>query len=144
MKLLCAGTVGILLVAGCAKNSEEVSAAYVPPLKYSEYDCQQLSAEAGTLSSRIAQAAGEQDEAATRDAVAAGVGLVLFWPALFFLAAGDNEEELARLKGEFDAVEREGIRKDCAFVQEIDQARAKAAEAKAEDADDEPDTATPN
>lgn len=34
-----------------------------------------------------------------------GVGLMLFWPALFSLAAGDEKAELARLKGEFEAMD---------------------------------------
>lgn len=42
---------------------------------------------------------------ATRDKVAMGVGLMLFWPALFSLAAGDEKAELARLKGEFEAMD---------------------------------------
>lgn len=38
-----------------------------------------------------------------------GVGLVLFWPALFFLAGDDQKEELARLKGEYEALEKASI-----------------------------------
>jgi len=43
-----------------------------------------------------------------------GVGLVLFWPSLFFIR-GDRETraELARLKGELDAIEQMSIRKNC-------------------------------
>jgi len=32
--------------------------------------------------------------ARTRDQVAMGVGLVVFWPALFFLMEGDKKESL--------------------------------------------------
>jgi len=42
-----------------------------------------------------------------------GVGLVLFWPALFFLAGEDKKEELARLKGDYEALQQAAIRQDC-------------------------------
>jgi hypothetical protein len=43
------------------------------------------------------------------------VGLVLFWPALFFLEGGDGPEaaEYACLKGEVDALEQVAIQKKC-------------------------------
>jgi hypothetical protein len=45
---------------------------------------------------------------------AAQNGVIVFWPALFFIG-GDkqNAAELARLKGEMDAVEQASIRKKC-------------------------------
>lgn len=119
------------LIQACAKSSDSVTGSYVSPLQYGSYDCDQLSAEAGRLSARVAEASGNQDDAATRDAVATGVGLVLFWPALFFLAAGDNESELARLKGEFDAVERAAIEKKCSLADDIRRGREQAAAARA-------------
>ena len=42
-----------------------------------------------------------------------GVGLFLFWPALFFLAGEDKEDELAQLKGEMEALEEAAIDKKC-------------------------------
>ncbi len=46
-----------------------------------------------------------------------GAGLFLFWPALFFLGGGgDREEELARLRGEIEAIESSAIQKDCTNV----------------------------
>ncbi len=42
------------------------------------------------------------------------VGVVIFWPALFFIG-GDkgNAAELGRLKGEMEAVEQAATRKNC-------------------------------
>jgi hypothetical protein len=46
--------------------------------------------------------------------VATGVGIVLFWPALFFIKGeGASAGEVARLKGEMDAIEQASIRKNC-------------------------------
>jgi hypothetical protein len=43
-----------------------------------------------------------------------GVSLVLFWPAIFFVG-GDNASaaEVARLKGEMQAIEQANIAKNC-------------------------------
>lgn len=52
-----------------------------------------------------------------------GVGLVLFWPALFFLAGDDRSDELGRLKGEYEALETSAIQKKCDVAPELQLAR---------------------
>ena len=54
-----------------------------------------------------------QDDTASGDSVAMGVGLVLFWPALFFIDSDDAREEVGRIKGELEAVEQASIQKKC-------------------------------
>jgi hypothetical protein len=73
-----------------------------------------LAEEAQRVSHRAAVAAGVQDDQASKDAVATGVAVVLFWPAAFFIG-GDkgNAAELGRLKGEMEAIEQASIRKNC-------------------------------
>lgn len=103
-----------LPAAGCASRSEDVSAAYVSPMAYSGYSCRELSAEAQRVSSAAAAASGAQDSARTRDAVATTAALVVFWPAVFFVGGnGAQTAELARLKGQMQAVEEASIRKRC-------------------------------
>ena len=86
---------------------------YVSPLQYNPYSCDQLRLEYMRISSRLVEVSGKQDSAAKRDGVAMGVGLVLFWPALFLLAGNKgNPDELARLKGECDAIEICAIEKN--------------------------------
>jgi len=55
-------------------------------------------------------------ETADADAAQVGVGLILFWPALFLVEGGDGAEaqEYSRLKGEKEAIERVSIQKKCA------------------------------
>ena len=52
---------------------------------------------------------------ADNDAAQMGIGLVLFWPALFFLQGGDGPEaiEYARLKGEYDALHKNAVQRKC-------------------------------
>jgi hypothetical protein len=99
---------------GCASSSDKITATYVSPMQYDAYNCKQLAEEAQRVSSRAAQAAGAQDSQATKDAVVTTIGVVVFWPSLFFIG-GDkqNAAELARLKGEMDAIQQESIRKKC-------------------------------
>lgn len=101
-------------LGACAKSADSISAAYVSPMQYASYSCPQLREEATRLSSRAIQATGEQNSKATSDAVATTVGVVLFWPALFFIK-GDSSTaaEVARLKGEMDALEQASIQKKC-------------------------------
>jgi hypothetical protein len=42
-----------------------------------------------------------------------GVGLFLFWPALFLLSESDHREELGRLRGEYEALQQAAIEKQC-------------------------------
>ena len=115
-------------LAACADSSDKIAASYVSPLTYQDYSCPQLSAELGRITARVAEVAGVQDEAASDDAVLMGVGIVLFWPSLFFLE-GDTgrESELGRLKGEMEAIEKTATRKNCAAVlEDIGQRRAAA------------------
>lgn len=103
-------------VLGCAKSANQVAASYVSPLAYESYSCDQLGQEAQRISSRVAAASGAQDNKATNDAVVTAAAVVIFWPAAFFVG-GDDETtaELARLKGEFETVEKVSIQKECGF-----------------------------
>ena len=71
----------------------------------------------------MSEVSGIQDKTASNDSVAMGVGLVLFWPALFFIDSSDQKVEVARLKGEFDALEQAAIQKKCDVANEIEEAR---------------------
>lgn len=103
-----------LFLAGCASRSSEISAAYVSPLNYQNYSCQQLTDEAQRISRRAQEVSGAQDSKATRDVVATTVGVVVFWPLLFAVGGdGPTAAELARLKGELEAVEKVSIEKKC-------------------------------
>lgn len=111
--------VGLVVVlalgfGGCAKQADQVAASYVSPMLYENYTCRQLAEEAQRVSARAAQAAGVQDNKATGDAVAMGVGLIIVWPALLFIKGNDETtQELARLKGTMQAIEETSIRKRC-------------------------------
>ncbi|MGO4525335.1 hypothetical protein AB4097_10780 [Microvirga sp. 2MCAF35] len=106
-----------LTAAGCASRSEDVAAAYVSPMAYSSYSCRELSVEAQRVSAAAAAAAGAQDSSRTKDAVATTAAIVIFWPAAFFVGGnGAQTAELARLKGQMQAVEEASIQKRCGIT----------------------------
>jgi hypothetical protein len=106
-----------LTAAGCASRSEDVAAAYVSPMAYSNYSCRELAAEAQGVSSAAAAAAGAQDSARTKDVVATTAAVVVFWPAAFFVGGnGAQAAELARLKGQMQAIETASIQKRCGIT----------------------------
>jgi hypothetical protein len=106
--------VSVVLGLGCAKRSQDVAAAYVSPLQYEQYNCSQLAAEASRISQRAAELAGVQDSKRTNDKIATAAAVIVFWPAAFFVGGDDAQTaELARLKGEFDALQQVSIKKSC-------------------------------
>ena len=103
-----------LALASCSSTSDKVSAAYVSPLQYQTYSCGQLGEEAQRISARVSELSGAQDRKATNDAVTTTAAIILFWPAAFFVSGNDQTTaELGRLKGEFEAVDKAGIQKNC-------------------------------
>ena len=110
--VVCAG----LVLTGCSTASKDIAASYVSPMQYNTYDCDQITAENARLSGKVTQLSGRLDEAASNDKAITGVGIVLFWPALFALGGTKQQEaEYAKLKGEHDALQQAAILKKCSM-----------------------------
>jgi hypothetical protein len=118
---ILAVSLAALAVAGCAANSDKIVATYVSPMQYQSYSCRQLSEEAQRVAARAAIAAGVQDSQAikdsqaTKDKAATPAGRIIYWPAVSSTAGNDPNAaaELARLRGELEAIELASIRRDC-------------------------------
>ena len=110
---------GILLVsqvAACAKSPDSIEAKYVSPIQYKNWDCDQLLDERMRLVREVDRVSGLQRENANADVALMTVGLIILWPALLGLAATrDRKDELARLKGEYEAVDSQMKMKQCAL-----------------------------
>jgi hypothetical protein len=110
------------LAAACAKSSDQIAASYVSPMQYENLRCPQIAEEAQRVSSRAAILSGQQDSKATRDAVVTTVGVIVFWPVLFAIGGNDQQTaELARLRGELEALEQASIRKSCGLQFQLPQ-----------------------
>jgi hypothetical protein len=101
-------------LAGCASSSSEITPAYVSPVAYQSYTCQQLALEAQAISTRAATLSGTQDSQRSKDQLATAAAIVVFWPAAFFVG-GDKQTaaELANMKGQMVAIEQASIAKKC-------------------------------
>jgi hypothetical protein len=104
-------------LAGCASASSDISPAYVSPVMYQNYTCQQLAMEAQGISQRAAALSGQQDQKRTNDAIATTAAIVIFWPAAFFVG-GDKQTaaELGQMKGQMVAIEQASVMKKCGIA----------------------------
>jgi hypothetical protein len=104
-KLLCLTSI-LSLLAGCATNPNKIAASYVSPLTYKDYDNDQIVMEMDHVGRRSAELYHSLKKEHQKDSGQMAVGLLLFWPALFFLEGGDGPEaaEYARLKGQYEAL----------------------------------------
>src|SRR5882757_7522198 len=66
MRILGIVALGAAL-GGCASNSAEIAPAYISPVAYQTYTCQQLALEAQAISTRAAALSGAQDSQHTKD-----------------------------------------------------------------------------
>lgn len=104
-----------LLITSCASNPNKIDAAYVSPLKYKDYNCDQIAVEMDYIGQRTNVLYHRLKKERQKDNAQMGVGLLLFWPTLFFLEGGDGPEaaEYAQLKGEFNALRTNSVQKEC-------------------------------
>ncbi len=105
----------VVMFMGCASSPDEFSATYVSPVKYQTYDCEQITLEMEHISKRTVALHQSLKKQAEGDAAQMTIGMVLFWPALFFLEGGDGPEavEYANMKGEYEALRQCAVRHKC-------------------------------
>lgn len=102
-------------IAGCATRAVDIVPAPTSPAEFVQWDCERIDAEGDRVQKRAADMAYSVDERAGNNIVALGIGLAVFWPALVAMrAAGPEADELARLKGRFEALRGAAAAKSCA------------------------------
>jgi hypothetical protein len=100
-------------LAGCTTAGKDVTATYVSPIQYSNFDCDQLRQELLRINGRVNQMTGRLDESASNDKALVAASLI-FWPTLFFLGGTKQQEaELSRLKGEYESLQTASVTKKC-------------------------------
>ncbi len=111
MKKIIYTTVILALIVGfngCAKRPSSISASHVSHERYSHNSCTQLNAKMADARYKLTEVSGKQNTKANVDA--AGV-LLLGLP--ISALSGDYEGEVARYKGEVQAIETAQIRRGC-------------------------------
>jgi len=98
----------VLAVSACAKTPSAIPAIPFSSTEYSSFSCKGLSAELGSVSTKLEEVERKQRNKVAGDA--AGVFLVLIPPSAL---TGDYAAEVGRYKGEKIAVERAQVTKAC-------------------------------
>jgi hypothetical protein len=98
----------IAVVSGCATRPESISASFISYEKYMGKDCTSLALDMSNARSELAKYSSMQDSKANLDA--ATVFFVLI-PASKL--SGDHAGDVAKFKGEIEAIETALIKTNC-------------------------------
>ncbi len=101
----------VLTGVGCASRPESIRASFVSHEKFMGLDCTQLATRMMDTRAELEKYSKMQDSKATGDAV--GVFLL---GIPFSKLSGDHEGDVARLKGEIEAVDTAQIKRGCKKV----------------------------
>jgi hypothetical protein len=103
--------ISVVVVAsfvGCANRPESIRASFVSHERFIDLDCAQLSTKLADTRAELEKYAKMQDSKANGDAF--GVFLL---GIPFSKLSGDHEGDVARLKGEIEAIETAQIKNKC-------------------------------
>jgi hypothetical protein len=99
-----------LLLAGCASRPESIAPAYVSPVVYQSWSCQQLGEEEARVNAAYTVAAGSQNRARSNDTT----GVLLLGLPLGSMTGEGVEAQVASLKGQQAAIQQSEAMKNCA------------------------------
>lgn len=105
--------IGSVMLSACAEAPERIIPYSVSPMLYEGSDCRALQLESKRIDDRLSLLTERQHRAANQDTSVTAFSIFLFWPAAFFIGREDYGVEIARLKGEVDAISYAAISKDC-------------------------------
>ena len=96
-------------LASCAKSPQSIQAAYVSEVGFQRWTCRQLAEETGRLSTALATASVQQENARTNDTI----GVILIGIPVSSLSGDNIAPQIARLKGEQEAIRKARMSKRC-------------------------------
>lgn len=104
----------LLLLAGCATRAVDVAPAPANPADFAFWDCTRIDDALDDTQLRAADVAYAVDQRAGNNVLALSLGVAVFWPALLAMRpAGPEADELAQLKGRFEALQTAARLKAC-------------------------------
>lgn len=119
--------VSALTLAACAKKPESIAPAYVSPMTYKDYSCDQLAEENSRVERALAQASEQQRKARSNDTI----GVIFLGLPVSSLSGGNVADQVAQLKGEQKTLQQTMITKNCSSTM---RKQTPEAEAKSETA----------
>jgi hypothetical protein len=106
---VCILIVFALGISSCATAPENIAPSYVSEMSYNSWTCEQLAQEQPRLVAALARAYDAQTKARSNDIA----GVILLGLPVSTLSGSNMAGEVARLKGELDALQRTAILKNC-------------------------------
>jgi hypothetical protein len=105
--LLCAAS-------GCATRSSDVAPQPADPATFATWDCARIDEESDRVQLHAADVAYAVDARVGNNMIALGLGVMVFWPALLAMRPdGMEAQELAALKGRFEALRTAALQRGC-------------------------------
>lgn len=108
MKQITLAALVAFALSACASRPESIAASYVSHEKYAANDCTQLSTYLSDARSQLQKVSAMQDSKANMDAATVFFVLV---PASKL--SGDHAADVARMKGEVEAIETAQVKRGC-------------------------------
>lgn len=105
----------LLGVAACAPTPESIQPAYVSEVPYQSWTCQQLGEELGRLSYALSTASSQQNTARSNDIA----GVILLGLPVGSMSGQSIAPQIARYKGEQEAVNKAMIRNGCGEIKRL-------------------------
>ena len=106
----------LIFPAACVLPPKHISAKQVPPEKYQEYTCEQIKQELFVVDYKLFQITRYQNARVDeRDKFLASTA----FPMAFFVDS--KNEEIAQLKGEYEALEVAANQKECNLDVEVEE-----------------------
>lgn len=94
---------------GCAKSPESIAPSYISASKYDALKCGEIADETGRISEALSRASMQQENARTNDTV----GVLLIGLPVSSMSGDNIAPEVARLKGEAEALRAASLKKHC-------------------------------
>lgn len=109
------GVASLYFLSGCASSPKEIQPSFVSPLQYKDYNCDQIVEEMSYVNRETVKLYTHLAEKAKKDKWIAGSSVFLYGIPLLFLEGDNNYQatEYAQLKGEYRALQKAAIRKQC-------------------------------
>jgi starvation-inducible outer membrane lipoprotein len=98
-----------LMTFSCAKPPDAIAPSYVSDITYRSLSCNDLAVENARFTQALATASKQQEQARTNDTV----GIIMLGLPVSSMSGDNIAPEIARLKGEIEAIHRVGLAKKC-------------------------------
>jgi hypothetical protein len=107
----------LIFPAACVTPPNQIRAKRISPIKYQNYTCEQIKQELFLVDYKLFQLTMHQNMELSNQKNALGSSFL----SVFLLLEDNKNEEIAQLKGEFEALEYVAKQKECKLDTEVEE-----------------------